>query len=821
MVEIVGYKIFYRFLQPPASLPSLSRYPYTAGDMTLRPDPKTLLGKPVKEVPMSAQRIFSQKTAPEMLWIGPKEGAKVSPEDIKAYEAAQTIMRHLCVRGPTAHASGHPGGPLSAFTFAYFLSRRRDPGVDEALRYSAGHLSLLAYGLQWMFGREGNDKRLQSPRSIIDTFRTPSGLPGHVEAGIGDIPFGTGPLGKGVSNALGVAFGHQYSHKSKIANRKSKIPKVDVLLADGDSQEGQVMEAFRLAAHLRVDNLVVHGDWNDIQLSGLPSSTVAADFAAIAHATGWQVIEVQNGNDPAQVTAALDAADACIGKGAPIFLCYYTTMGHGITMMEEGSDTGQKNFHGTPLSKAEAEAVLKTLPDFNEAIEVYAKHRNEEKKRYEMRNSEFGIRNAPLEWNVKTLQKNGYKRTVTAEKGAARKDFGATHLLNLMKADPRIVVLHADLAGSGGFDKVEKSFPGRVINVGVAEGNMAMMAAGMRQAGLLPVTYTFAAFGTNEARASARLIDVNCGHTRCSVLHDCTHAGLSVGEDGETHQERHYLNVPFDHTQVWSLADSNQAAAAAEKAMELVAEGHSSVYAFSPRSNHPQILKADGSPFYGPEYVFDGKADIVAGHGDLRDSLTIIATGITVHAAMLAADQIEKSQIPTSKIQNRSVRVLNVACIRPLDASAIIQAALETRHLIVVEDHSSEGGLATQVADVIADFALPCTLRRLGVNRYFPSATDTDLFLMAGLDADSIVDAIEDEVRTEIAGGEDAFVTAIYEMPHHKTHSRFSSAHSFIERLATDTGYLTKLREAWKKRVSEKLPGNDALMQRLQEGITE
>ena len=89
------------------------------------------------------------------------------------------------------------------------------------------------------------------------------------------------------------------------------------------------------------------------------------------------------------------------------------------------------------------------------------------------------------------------------DKGAARKEFGATHLKNMMKGDKRIVVLHADLAASGGFDKVQKEFPDRVINVGVAEANMYMMAAGMRQAGLLPVTYTFAACRAAAEKASS------------------------------------------------------------------------------------------------------------------------------------------------------------------------------------------------------------------------------------------------------------------------------------------------------------------------------
>ena len=249
--------------------------------MSKRPPKASLIGKDPKIVPLSLQRILGATETTDSLWIGPDGAKKLSEQDQKAYESARTIMCHLAVRAPTAHQSGHPGGPLSSFTFAYFLSKRRNPAVDQPLRFSAGHLSLLAYGLQWLFGREGKDKRLASPQAIIDSFRKPDGLPGHVEAGIGDIPFGTGPLGKGVSNALGTAFGLQYLKKPGI---------VDVLLADGDSQEGQVQEAFRLAAHLGLDNLIVNGDFNDIQLSDMPSKVVACDFASIAAATRCPII---------------------------------------------------------------------------------------------------------------------------------------------------------------------------------------------------------------------------------------------------------------------------------------------------------------------------------------------------------------------------------------------------------------------------------------------------------------------------------------------------------------------------------------------------
>ncbi len=753
-----------------------------------RPDPKTLIGQDPSVVPLSAQRVLAAETKVNSVWIGPEDVKKLMKDDLEAYDLAHTIMKYLCIEAPLKHKSGHPGGPLSAFTFTYALMRRRSPHTDAALRLSAGHLSLLAYGMQYLGGRSGHDKRLASPEAIIRYFRTIDGLPGHAEAGIGDIPFGCGPLGKGLSNGLGHAFGWQLQHKTGIT---------DVLMGDGDSQEGQVMEAARVASKLKVDHLMLHADVNDIQLSDIPSHVAASDIAAIFHAMGWAVIEVQNGNDPAQVEAALDYADSLAGKGRPIFLCYYTTMGYGVKTMEDASNKGSAEFHGAPMKEDAAKAELAKLPPLAEVTKKYEKYRKKFEEDYKGVKG-FGLPLSPL----KTT-----KRVVTDKDGAARKDFGAVHVKNLMAVDPRIYVLHGDLAGSGGFDAVQKSSPDRVINCGAAEANMYMMAAGMRQAGLIPVTYTFAAFGTNEARANARLIDINAGHVACSVLHDCTHAGLSVGEDGETHQERNYLNIPFDHTQVWMPADSNQAGAAAERGLQLVAEGTQSVYVFSPRSNHPQLKTPAGEIIYGEKYSFDGKIDLVRGAGDLTDEVTILATGLSVHDAVAAADKLWDEE----KIR---VRVLNVACIRPLDAAAVIQTALETMHLIVAEDHHSEGGLASQVADVIADFQLLCSLRRLGVNHYFPSGPSDDLKFLAGLDSDSIAEAVRDERKAEVTGGEDMFVTIMYGLNQNVRKSRFrESTAPFIDRLVSEKGYMEALRDKWKKRSVpvSKLPSNDQL----------
>ncbi|MEQ1849747.1 MAG: transketolase C-terminal domain-containing protein [Candidatus Peribacteraceae bacterium] len=761
-----------------------------------RPDLRTFIGKPTNEAPMSLQRIASALPITERYWIGPKDAVKVSKEEHQAYDTAHKIMMRLSIEAPLLHKSGHPGGPLSAFTACYALTEHQDPVLDEPLRMSPGHLSLLGFTLQWFFGRNGTDTRLASPEAILQTFRTPQGLPGHIEAGIGDIPFGTGPLGKGVSNALGVAFAKKYLKKKG---------RVDVLLADGDSQEGQVLEAMRLATHLQTDNLVVHGDWNDIQLSGLPTKTVAADFASIASSIGWAVIEVQNGNDYAECRAALKKVDSLLGKGRPIFVCYYTTMGHGVPIMEEGSNTGKKNYHGAPLSAEEAKQSLDALglPSLSDLTKEFSSVQTAHKKSFEVARKKRASAVLPF-----SLPK-GYKRAVTIEKGAARKDFGAVHIKALM-ADPRVIVLHADLADSGGFGAPEKAYPDRVINVGVAEANMYMFAAGIRQGGLLPITYTFAAFGTNEARANARLIDINTSHIPLGVLHDCTHTGLSVGEDGETHQERNYTNLPYDHTQVWVAGDSNQAAAMAERGLSLIAEGTSSVYVFSSRSGHPQLLDATGTkPLYDTDYTFDGRATLVVGHGDQRDQATILAYGSTLHEAVKAAKILSEGE--------RTVRVLNMACIRPMDASAVLQAAIETQHLIVVEDHNTEGGLATQVADLIADTALPCTLARMGVRSFHPSADAETLMTLAGLDAESIANTVEDQFALRLAGGEEALVSCLYGLLDRLQGTRFlKTSLPYIERLRTDQAYLRTLRALWQARgLDETLPTDDDLLERL------
>ena len=769
-----------------------------------RPASAALVGRTLEQTPLSCRMVLEQSLAGtgEAYWVGEGEAAEMSAEERETYERAQTILAHLAVRAPCAHKSGHPGGALSAFTCAYMLAERRDPGRDHPLIISPAHLSVLAYGLHYVLGREGTDERLASPGAIIKNFRTLGGLPGHAEAGIGETPYGTGPLGKGPSNALGVALGHKL---------KGEEGAVDVLIGDGEAQEGQVHEMLRLAVQLKVDHLVMHMDCNNMQLYRRPTDTMSSDFTAIAHAAGWHVIEVENGNDPAQVRAAQGKAESLRGKGKPVFICYYTIMGHGVEVMEEGVNgvgENMRNYHGAPLSAMEEERALRELPDLDETVAAYAPVRQKLKEAYDR--SGHVQTDVPLSWDLEELRGRGYKRAVKEGKGAARQDFGAVHLFNLMRVDPRIVVLHADIAGSGGFGAIEKEFPDRVINCGVAEANMYSMAAGLRQVGFLPVAYTFAPFAVNEGRSPIRLNDINCEHTRCGVLHDLTHAGTSVGEDGPTHQELNFANMPFPHTRVWNTADSNQGGAMAEKGLELVAEGHTNIFACFPRTGHPQLTRKEGTLLYGEDYVFDGKADLVRGQDDCSDQLTVLATGIPTHEAVAATDE-----------RGGGVRVLNIASIRPLDAAAVLKAALETGTLIVVEDHNIEGGLATQVSDLVATFGLPVKVRRLGVNGYQESAPADVLMHEVGFDRENIGQVIEAEFRAVDGRTEEQLVAVLRNLPRvmQDPNNRFAeAARPYVERLANDPTYLEELRALWRREVV--MPESAEIRQRLAEMLS-
>ena len=309
------------------------------------------------------------------------------------------------------------------------------------------------------------------------------------------------------------------------------------------------------------------------------------------------------------------------------------------------------------------------------------------------------------------------KKIATRESyGNALKEIGAEN--------PNIVALDADLAGATKTSVFMKAFPERHIDCGIAECNMMGVAAGLATAGKIPFASTFAMFAAGRAFEQVRN---SIGYPHLNVKIGATHAGISVGEDGATHQccEDIALMRTIPGMVVISPADDVEAQAAVRAA----AEYYGPVYLRFGRLAVPV--------FNDPEtYKFEIGKGIVLREGK---DVTIVATGLCVAESLAAAEQLAAKGI--------DAKVINIHTIKPLDDELIVAAAKETGKVVTVEEHSVIGGLGSAVCDCLSAKA-PTTVLKIGVNDVFgESGPAAQLIKKYELDADSIAAKVEAFVK--------------------------------------------------------------------------
>jgi len=306
-------------------------------------------------------------------------------------------------------------------------------------------------------------------------------------------------------------------------------------------------------------------------------------------------------------------------------------------------------------------------------------------------------------------------------------------LTRLGAENEKIVALTADLAGSTKIGRFQKDFPDRFINVGVAEMNMMGMASGLASTGYIPVVSTFAAFAALRCAEFVRT-DL-CYQTR-NVKIIATHSGTSFGQAGTTHHCTEDLAVmrSFAGMTVIAPADSYETANAVIAAVDR--EGPT--YIRIGRSFEPPLHKS-------MDFDYEiGKAIQIHEGTDI----TVIACGRVVLSALEAAE--------IAKQQGLSVRVLDMHTIKPIDAGAVMSALLDTRRIITAEDHNVIGGLGSAVAEVIATSGKGCVMRRLGLQDEFSIVGyPEDLLHHYKIDADGIVEAIQEVMKTDFEADED------------------------------------------------------------------
>ena len=307
-------------------------------------------------------------------------------------------------------------------------------------------------------------------------------------------------------------------------------------------------------------------------------------------------------------------------------------------------------------------------------------------------------------------------------KRATRESYGAT-LAELGEEREDIVVLEADLSKATKSEMFAKEFPERFVNVGIAEQNMVGMAAGLASTGKVTFATTFAVFAAGRA---FEVIRNSVCYPKANVKIAATHAGITVGPDGGSHQaiEDIALMCSLPNMVVLSPADDIEAC----KCVKAAAEIDAPVYLRFGRIALDDI--------YTDEYDFQiGKGNEIFSGNDV----TIISTGIMVHKSLKAAKELKEEGI--------NARVINMATIKPIDEEIIIKAAKETKGIVTVEEHSVIGGLGDRVSAVVCENA-PIVVKKIGVKDVFGESGSPDALLEKhGLTVENIKETVKNIVR--------------------------------------------------------------------------
>jgi len=473
-------------------------------------------------------------------------------------ERAINTIRFLAADAVQKANSGHPGLPMGAAAMAFVLWTRhlkfdpQHPDWPNRDRFilSAGHGSMLLYSLLHLSG-------FDLPLEQIQRFRQLNSVtPGHPEHELAPgVETTTGPLGQGFSNGVGMAVAAV--HQAAMYNREG-LPVIDhqiyAIVSDGDLMEGVASEAASLAGHLRLDRLIYLYDDNRITIDGSTDLAFTEDRAARFRAYGWNVLQVENGNDLEQVDQAIQQAKA---QDRPTLIVCRTHIGFGLPTRQDTAEA-----HGEPPGEQELAAAKVRLgwpqePRFlipEEVRQVFqqaAERGAREHARWRAMMQDYAKAYPSLAATWQRTQAGELPDHLAASlpkfeagaKGMATRAASGTTLAALAPVLPELIGGSADLTGSNKTDiKGERPFSashraGRYLHFGVREHGMGGLLSGMAlYGGLIPYGGTFLVF-SDYMRPAVRLAAM----MGLRVIYVYTHDSIGLGEDGPTHQPIEHL----------------------------------------------------------------------------------------------------------------------------------------------------------------------------------------------------------------------------------------------------------------------------------------
>ena len=595
------------------------------------------------------------------------------------------------VRCAAAAKSGHPSSGMSAadlmavlvanhYRYDFDNPKRAE---NDRLIFSKGHASTLLYAIFRAAGAITDEEMLRYRQfnSILE---------GHPTPRIPWVDVATGSLGQGLPLGVGMALAAKYL---------DRLPsRVWVLCGDSEMAEGSVWEAFEHAAHYELDNLTAIIDVNRLGQRG--ETMVGWDldiYRDRAHAFGWETIEI-DGHDVEAIDRAYTEAAGTTGK--PTVVIARTIKGKGVKEIEN-----QPGWHGKALDHPE------------QAIEELG-----------------GVRNIHVDvekpepaqahtFPSGTLELPRYE---LGDEVATRKAYGEA-LAALGAARGDVVALDGEVSNSTFADIFAKAHPDRYFEMYIAEQQLLAAAVGLSARGWNPFASTFAAF-FSRAYDFIRMAAISRANLRLAG----SHAGVSIGEDGPSQmalEDIASLRAVHSST-VLQPCDANQTA----KLVAAMADTEGIVFLRTLRPNSPVIYDADEDFEIGGSRVL---------RSSVTDDVTVVASGVTVHEAMRAAETLAEEDI--------GVRVIDLYSIKPIDTEALRAAAEATGRIITVEDHYPEGGVGDAVLAALAESGAEARVVKLAVKDMPHSGKPGELLAAFGIDADGIANAARQLVREPIA----------------------------------------------------------------------
>jgi transketolase len=609
---------------------------------------------------------------------------------IPALHNVATRLRIKSIRATTAAGNGHPSTCCSAaeIVAALFFAEMRfdpkwpqDPDNDRFV-LSKGHAAPLLYAA-WAEAGAFDRSELMTLRQIG------SDLEGHPTPRLSFVDVATGSLGQGIAAAVGIALN---------AHRIGSAYRTYVLLGDGESAEGSVWEAANVAAHHELSNLCGITDVNALGQS--QATAFGHDMDAYARrwtAFGWNAVVV-DGHDLVALLEAFGRARRTTDR--PTMILARTIKGKGVSFVE-----GLNGWHGRPLKKDEAERAVAEL----EAQFV----------------PEGGGKDAAAPAVQPPPRTSARESSGRAEVSApaykigdsvATREAYGTALVKLGEADPRVVVLDADVMNSTFSEKFAKVFPGRFYECFIAEQVMVGAAMGLASRGAIAFPSTFACFLT-RAYDFIRMAAIS----RLNVKLAGSHAGVSIGEDGPSQMALEDLAMMRAEPNIAVLYPSD--AVSTERLVVEAAYHDGPAYI---RTSRPKT-----TVIYGPDERFPVGGCKVLCSSD-QDVATVVGAGVTLFEALKAYEELRKSGL--------AIRVIDLYSIQPIDEATLKQAAAETGgRIVTVEDHYPGGGLGEAVAAATTGVA---TVRILAVRDIPRSGKPEELLDRFGISARHIADAV-------------------------------------------------------------------------------